>query len=386
MNAAPDESCDVLIVGGGPAGSTCARHLIRAGLNVVVIDRATFPRDKTCGGWITPQVVQELEIGLDEYRPGRTLQPIQGFRTGIVGRAEAIETDYGKPVSYGIRRCEFDHFLLERSGAHLQLGQRFESLDRHNNGWLVNGRLRASLVIGAGGHFCPVARHLNESHEAAEFVVQAQETEFPMSADQIDRCSIRPDVPELYFFPDFHGYAWCFRKNDYLNVGLGRFGERTLTSHKSEFLNFLHQTNRISFEPTAPFKGHAYRLRGFGTRRIVGDGLLLIGDAAGIAYPQSGEGIRPAVESGLLAAETIVESKGRYDRESLQRYEQRLEQQLGPRESPRWLNLLPEGLTALLGRNLTRTRWFTRNVLLDRWFLHADKPPLQIVSPASAHE
>ena len=72
----PRESCDVLIVGGGPAGSACARQLGRAGFDVLILDKSQFPRDKVCAGWITPQVVEELEIDTRDYQQGRVLQPI----------------------------------------------------------------------------------------------------------------------------------------------------------------------------------------------------------------------------------------------------------------------------------------------------------------------
>ena len=88
----------------------------RAGLDVAILDRSVFPRDKVCGGWITPAVIEELRIDLDEYRRGRVLQPIAGFLTSRIGGTEVV-TDYGRPISYGIRRCEFDTFLLERCGA-----------------------------------------------------------------------------------------------------------------------------------------------------------------------------------------------------------------------------------------------------------------------------
>jgi len=65
------DSCDVLVVGGGPAGSTCAGRLVRAGLDVVVIDKSSFPRDKVCAGWITPEVVRLLELDLPAYAKGR---------------------------------------------------------------------------------------------------------------------------------------------------------------------------------------------------------------------------------------------------------------------------------------------------------------------------
>ena len=125
------DSCDALIVGGGPAGSTCAWKLRQAGLDVMVMDAAVFPRDKLCAGWITPPVVAELDLDPEAYRQGasdpgspggRTLQPITGFRVGLIGGRDEIETGYGRPVSFGIRRCEFDHYLLQRSGARLRLG------------------------------------------------------------------------------------------------------------------------------------------------------------------------------------------------------------------------------------------------------------------------
>src|SRR5215475_9133248 len=117
------ETCDVLIVGGGPGGSSCARKLRQAGADVIVLDKASFPRDKVCAGWITPQVVTDLELDLDEYGRGRTLQAIRGFRSGLIGRAQDVTTSYDRIVSYGIRRCEFDHYLLDRSGASLRLGE-----------------------------------------------------------------------------------------------------------------------------------------------------------------------------------------------------------------------------------------------------------------------
>src|SRR5262245_21559497 len=164
------DACDVLIVGGGPAGSSCAWQLRRAGLDVVVLDKARFPRDKVCAGWITPAVIDELALDVEDYRNGRVFQPISGFRTSILGSPEVF-TDYGRPVSYGIRRCEFDHYLLERSGARLLTGTPLESLRRDGDRWVVNDQIAAPLVVGAGGHFCPVARQTTEKSNGGETVV-----------------------------------------------------------------------------------------------------------------------------------------------------------------------------------------------------------------------
>src|SRR5512137_891648 len=116
------DSCDVLVVGGGPAGSTCAGRLRQGGLDVLLLDREAFPREKPCAGWITPQVLAALAIDREEYGRGRVLQDISGFRTGLIYGTETV-TRYGKTVSYGIRRCEFDQYLLQRSGVRQLPGQ-----------------------------------------------------------------------------------------------------------------------------------------------------------------------------------------------------------------------------------------------------------------------
>jgi len=360
------ESCDVLIVGGGPAGSSCAWGLRTSGLDVVVLDKHVFPRDKVCGGWITPQVLAKLEIDPADYARGRTLQPITAFRVGCIGDG-AVETTYGEPVSYGIRRREFDDYLLKRSQARLLLGTALTSLARGNGGWIVNDRIQARVVVGAGGHFCPVAR-LASAKKTHEQAVVAQEIEFEMNGEQLAGCHVRRDTPELYFCPDMKGYGWCFRKGDILNVGLGRADLNRLPAHVAGFLEFLNTSGRISFE-VPPLHGHAYLLHGMSTRTVIDDGLLLVGDAAGLAYEQSGEGILPAAESGLLAARIIAEVAGLYDSERLEKYRALL----GSRRQPLLMGIghfIPSQLIDFLARQLLKSRWFVRDVVLNQWFLH----------------
>jgi flavin-dependent dehydrogenase len=153
------QTCDVLIVGGGPAGSACAWRLKRHGVDVLVMDRAVFPRDKVCAGWITPQVVSALDLDLADYARDRVLQPISGFRTGPM-RGRLLEIRFDDVVSYAIRRWEFDHYLLQRSGARLSTGKAVAGLEREAGGWIVNGTVCTPMLVGAGGHNSPVARHL----------------------------------------------------------------------------------------------------------------------------------------------------------------------------------------------------------------------------------
>jgi flavin-dependent dehydrogenase len=144
------ERCDVIVAGGGPAGSTCAWALSQAGFDVIVIDRATFPRDKVCAGWIPPQVLADLHLDVEEYRRGRTFQPFTAFRIGMIGDQRRTDIDYEHPVSFGITRCEFDGDLLQRSSARLQLGTAVARVRRHGSMWTAavrHGGVRDVLEV-----------------------------------------------------------------------------------------------------------------------------------------------------------------------------------------------------------------------------------------------
>jgi len=352
---------------------------VRLGLDVLVLDKSEFPRDKVCAGWVTPQVLSALDLDLADYAAGRVLQPITGFRTGMLG-GPLVENRYGEVVSYGIRRCEFDHYLLQRSGARLKLGEGIRSIERSDTGWLVNGRYHTPLLIGAGGHFCPVARWLGASLGSGETVVAAKEIEFPLTPEQLTECPLDPETPELFFCRDLMGYGWCVRKEDYLNIGLGREDNRGLSERLDAFCGYLREQGRIPPELPDRFHGHAYLLYPHSPRPLFDRGVLLIGDAAGLAYLESGEGIRPAVESGLLGAETVVRANGDYGAERLGVYAERLVERFGPRRQSAPASPLPlmGGLRRLAGRQLLTNRWLTRHLVLDRWFLHRQQPALAV--------
>lgn len=371
---------DVLIVGGGPAGSTLAHSLSGSGLTVAIMDKAAFPRQKVCAGWVTPAVMQELQIDLDDYSRGRVLQAIYGFKISQMGQKQVRSHYQGDPVSYGIRRIEFDDYLLRRSGAELLLGQTFQKMEKTGNGWRVNDSVETRLVVGAGGHFCPIARAIG-AKGVSELSVAAQEIEFEMTDSQKAECSIEGETPELFFTPDLKGYGWVFRKGDYLNIGLGREDKHKLLSHVQAFCRQLKQQGKIPQDTPEKFSGHAYLLYPHAQRHIVEDNVILIGDAAGLAYPQSGEGIRPAVESALLAAQVVRKCGGNYERKKLQAYYNKIEQRFGQRQpKPGMLESLPLGIKQLVASQLMKTQWFTKNIVADRWFLHSQQTAL---SPAN---
>lgn len=373
------DTCEVLIVGGGPAGSACAWALKNRGCDVIVMDKAMFPRDKICAGWITPAVLEELRIDPREYSESRVLQPITGFVTGMIDDGATVRTDYDHTVSYGIRRCELDHFLLQRCGARLHLGEPFRTVRHDGSHWIVNETVKAKWLIGAGGHFCPIARRFSEEPSCDDEpvpVILAQEVEFVMTDAQQAACEVAGTHPELYFCPDLKGYGWVFRKGNVVNIGLGREHENRLSDHVALFCDFLRERGRIRFELPMRFHGHAYRLR---TRipRLTADRLLLIGDAAGLASSHSGEGIRPAIESGLLAAQVIFDAADSANTVATE-YATRLKTRFGMGADESWAHWLPLPARTWLGRMLLTSRWFTRHVVLDRWFLDVHQPALSL--------
>ncbi len=369
------QSCDVLIVGGGPAGSSCAWKLRQAGFEVVVLDKSPFPRHKVCAGWITPTVIDELNLDTQAYSQTNILQPISAFRVGCMG-GPAAELQYGDTVSYGIRRTEFDNYLLRRTGARLELGQPLDSVHFEDGRWIVNDAYQTPLLVGAGGHFCQIARRLGSEHNGADVVVAAQEIEFEMDASQQARCRVAPERPELYFCEDLQGYGWCFRKGNYLNVGLGRMDRRQLSSHVHQFCRWLQEGGRIPEDLPTKFRGHAYYGYNESPRKLFDDGVLLIGDAAGLAYSESGEGIRPAIESGLMAATVIRQAGGDYRVQRLEAYREMIRSRFGSRKGVRLpVDSFFARLRCRAGRRLLANRWFLRHVVLDRWFLHRQQPP-----------
>jgi len=248
------ERCDALVVGAGPGGSSCARALHAAGLDVVVIDRSSFPRDKVCAGWIMPRVLDALQIDPVDYARGRTWQPITAFRTGRIG-GRPVETDYARPVSYGIRRCEFDDYLLRRSGARLILGEPVREIVREGKDWVVNGHFRAPMLVGAGGHAvpspagCGVTSLCRSSAARRRSSPSAPRRQAPWSAG----C---PRSTSATTLPATAGSS----ARGLHQRGLGRDDPHDLPGHVQRFCDWLRATGRLPACPAASFKGHAYRL------------------------------------------------------------------------------------------------------------------------------
>ncbi len=282
-------------------------------------------------------------------------------------------------MSFGIRRREFDHYLLQRCGARLALETPFTGAERSGGGWVVNQRWQVSLLIGAGGHFCPVAKLLGADVGRAEQAFCARETEFAMDRTLALNSKVSATRGELLFCDDLAGYGWCLRKGNYLNVGLGRETTNGLATDLQRLLQWLVRTQRVPLQEWPRFRGHAYLAYTRSRRPLVAEGCLLVGDAAGMACPRSGEGIRPAVESGLLAALAVRRAHGNYRAAGLAHYATLIEERFGHRRhhplhasGPR----TPSPWRRAAGRWLVSTEPFLRHVVLDRFFLQRRAPAL----------
>jgi flavin-dependent dehydrogenase len=340
------------------------------------MDKAQFPRDKTCAGWIIPQIIDSLELNVTEYAATRVWQPMMGFRIGLLGH-KASTVRFKQPVSYGIRRCEFDTYLLHRGGARLRLGEPVQKVEPSGTGWIINGSLKTPLLIGAGGHFCPIARMLRKDQETCAPLVTAVEIELPITTKGIE-LPIDGEIPQLYFCDDLGGYGWCVRKKDYLNLGIGRVQHKDVPKQWDAFLETLQQESIISSELSKTTHGHAYYVYDGQPASFVDDGVMLIGDAAGLADPRSGEGIRPAVESAIFAANTIHAANRQYHRGHLQSYVEKLRRRYGEKRHKvrQHSEIRPaQWQTQLMGM-LIGSPWFARHFILNRWFLHSRLPAL----------
>ena len=364
---------DAVVVGGGPGGSTVAWRLARAGCRVVLLDHAVFPRVKLCAGWVTPEALADAEVDPEKYPA--TIQPFDACRFEFDGVRH--ETRWRRPASYGILRREFDHFLLDRAratGAEVRDGTRVATVTvdaDHAHVVTDKGTVTAKVVVGAGGHRCPVAHALGEVSEHEEVVI-AQESETALPSAMIATLGEAWRAPELYVERDLSGYGWYFPKGNFLNVGIGCVAgpSADLPGRRKALLDRLRTSGRLPDEVVLdPFKGHAYVVRRRAPRRLAGARFCLVGDAAGLARDLSGEGIGPAIRSGLLAADAI-EAHLR-NGASLAMYERAIVHRYGSGETGwvgRQLARVPDRWTRRLVRTVLRLGPTRRHVVLGRIF------------------
>lgn len=307
---------ETLIIGGGPAGSTCAWRLKKAGHDVLVLDKAPFPRLKLCAGWITQKVMADLEFtGRDYPHPLLKLNVRSHFPKVPFG----LNWFPTKGENYSIRRTEFDAWLLQRSGAPVE-NHAVRSIRRDNGRYVIDDTFSCNNLIGAGGTMCPVRRSLfeDERRKALQIATLEKEFEYPQ----------RKDECHLYFARrGLVGYSWFVPKgNGFVNIGIGgkskyfRKSGTNIHDHFRWFLDDLVRDRWLDPGTAENLKatGHPYFLYAW-DGPVKNENCYLIGDSAGLASIDLGEGIGPAVESALMAANEIL-GEGTYSKEHITYY------------------------------------------------------------------
>jgi geranylgeranyl reductase family protein len=292
----PVSEFDVAVVGAGPAGSTAAYRLASAGVRVLLVDKAAFPRDKPCGGGVTGRAARLLPFSLDPVVEDSVcrMECSLRYRHRFVRRARS-------PLALMTQRSRLDHFLLEQAaaaGADARDGVRVE--DVRPDGLTVDGEeIRARLVLAADGCNGTSARALGLGGEIGHGV--ALEANAPYTEVSRERYG-GAMVVEIAAVRG--GYAWVFPKGDHVNVGVG--GNAEEGPRLREHLARLCAEHGIDTDSLTGTRGYRLPLRG--PRSVLARGTAAaIGDAAGLVDPFSGDGMYEAFLSAQLVTEAALD-------------------------------------------------------------------------------
>ncbi len=344
---APRTEADVIVVGAGPAGSSTALSLAQAGLDVLLVEKATFPREKVCGDGLTPRAVSALlAMGVDIDAEGGWTRT-KGLR--VISDGARLELDWPEVAafpSYGLvrTRLSLDDVLARRAadaGARVHQNTTAVGLVRDERSGRVTGvkvrqsdavgeagediELRAPVVVAADGvssRLSVEAGLLRRADRPMGVAVRTYYTS-PRHTDEYLEAWLNLTDESGRFLP---GYGWIFGMGDgTCNVGLGLLNAPGTTRHVDyralltswlapmpEEWGFVEETR------TAPVTGAALPL-GFNRTPHYIPGLMLVGDAGGMVNPLTGEGIAYALESGRIAADVVVQALGRRRSEETER-------------------------------------------------------------------
>jgi geranylgeranyl reductase family protein len=329
---------DVAIVGAGPAGAAAAISLARKGYGVAVVDKEKFPRDKLCGDFVNPINWPILrELGVESAVLATSHEKITAFRltacSGETAEASLPSRQEHADFGIGLRRRSLDDILLQkarREGAAVFDECRITQLKRQERGWSLaldgrsgTGEICAKVLIGADGRNSWLAHRLGLTG-AAE--MHGRSVGFQLRLQVAD---VTHGRVEIHLLPG--GYAGVVGLGDgTVNLCLAMEKEKLPHQRQVEFLwnsclphnpylkELLRRSVRVG-EARSTYPVY------FKPRRCFADGVLLVGDAARVSEPMSGEGIYFAMKSGLLAAETVGEAfcSGDFSTAHLGRYERK---------------------------------------------------------------
>jgi geranylgeranyl reductase family protein len=314
---------DVAVVGAGPAGSAAAISLARRGYSVALIDKERFPREKLCGDFLNPINWPLLrELGVAEQILGLDHGNVGAFRiTSLRGNEASVplpSDGENQPFGLGLSRFYLDHLLVERAsatGVAVRQGGAVRRVEKVTRGWSLAVAdsptpMRVTFLIGADGRNSWIAHHVGITRGA-----RAVGTAVAFEAHLDNALDVGGNV-EIHLLPG--GYAGLVRL-DRNRINLCFTVARSELPKPTSFDGFL---TYLGANPSLKKILKRSRIRGelrsafpiyFPPRRRYDDGVLLVGDAAQVTEPVTGEGVYFALKSGLLAAEAVDAALGQGD-------------------------------------------------------------------------
>ena len=295
------ERFDVVVVGAGPAGSATALHLSSSGARVLLVDRSRFPRDKPCGGGLTGRALKHIPCDVEpvvEHVVDRMVVRV-GYGPKAAGRSDV-------PLIEMTQRRHLDLHLAERAaeaGADFRDGLSVSDVE-------LNGEVRvragtdpvsASFLVAADGANGVVAKAAGLGHGIVRGVaLEGNVAWSALEREPYDRTA----WVELGIVPG--GYGWVFPKGDHANLGVGGWLSQgpNLRAH----LDRLARVHGVAPDDLESVRGHRLPMRELGAPAARGR-VLLVGDAAGLVDPLSGDGMYEAFVSAELAASAILASR-----------------------------------------------------------------------------